>query len=229
MALYRSPTASMPLADAPRLATWDAKDHPSQLQMAKYLATIREVLAPAVTTSAGEPLALRLDVGLPDTTPLIGAGGDLDNYLYPVAAHLGATRFVTAWATKRHGRSMMGVERAEPLSEGLDDSWAHQRARTTVAADSKRWKEQLASQVASVDTGSEAVELHVAYRLHARRNWSALWKPTIDSLGAVLGEGPRPFHPRDDRITLLALHRSVDDSIGWDVEIDLWARAACAQ
>lgn len=105
MTLHRSPTASILLAETPRLATWDAKDHPSQRLMAVYLAGVSEVLDRHVAADVGEPLSLRLDVGLQDGVALTGAGGDLDNYLYPIVARFGADRFVSAWATKRHGPS----------------------------------------------------------------------------------------------------------------------------
>jgi len=42
--------------------------------------------------------------------------------------------------------------------------------------------------------------------LEATWNWSVLWKPTIDAVGAIVGEGLRPFHPLDDRIVRLAMH-----------------------
>ena len=45
------------------------------------------------------------------------------------------------------------------------------------------------------------------------RNWTALWKPTIDVLGPLLGSDPRPHKPhgeaRDGRITEIALHQTV--------------------
>jgi len=47
----------------------------------------------------------------------------------------------------------------------------------------------------------------------------SLWKPAIDTLGGILGEGDRPWHPRDDRIALLALERELSPELGWDVEL----------
>jgi hypothetical protein len=32
----------------------------------------------------------------------------------------------------------------------------------------------------------------------------------------------KPFHPFDDRIVSLGLHRKIDDTIGWDVIVDAW-------
>jgi hypothetical protein len=59
------------------------------------------------------------------------------------------------------------------------------------------------------------------FRLSAQRNWVNLWKPAIDALGGILGEGDRPWHPRDDRIFQLRLERLHHESLGWQVEIDL--------
>ena len=55
------------------------------------------------------------------------------------------------------------------------------------------------------------VSLVVAYELTQGRNWTALWKPTIDALGPLLGSDPRVKKPfgeaRDGRITEIALTR----------------------
>lgn len=55
----------------------------------------------------------------------------------------------------------------------------------------------------------------------------SLWKPAIDALGGILGEGSRRWHPRDDRICLLVLQRQPDPAPGWSVEIDVrWNEVA---
>jgi hypothetical protein len=33
------------------------------------------------------------------------------------------------------------------------------------------------------------------YRDAMERNWVTLWKPAIDALGGILGEGARRWHP----------------------------------
>lgn len=43
-----------------------------------------------------------------------------------------------------------------------------------------------------------------------------------DALGGVLGEGDRPWNPRDDRIKLLVLERELRPELGWDLEVDVW-------
>jgi hypothetical protein len=50
---------------------------------------------------------------------------------------------------------------------------------------------------------------------------TALWKPTGDAMGPVLGEY-RPFSPHDDRIVALSLHLNTDASIGHNVDIGMW-------
>ena len=57
-----------------------------------------------------------------------------------------------------------------------------------------------------------------------RRNWTALWKPALDALGPVLGvpDPTRPYRAQDDRITSLALHRRLDDTVGHQVGVELW-------
>jgi hypothetical protein len=52
-------------------------------------------------------------------------------------------------------------------------------------------------------------------------------EPAIDALGPALGVA-RPFCPDDDRITELALHRSVD-GLADDVTIDAWWSPSCRE
>jgi hypothetical protein len=69
-----------------------------------------------------------------------------------------------------------------------------------------------------------AISLDIEFRLSPARNWATLWKPAIDSLGPLLGvpDPRRPFTPNDDRIVRLGLHRSIDPSLGWDIELSIW-------
>jgi hypothetical protein len=73
-----------------------------------------------------------------------------------------------------------------------------------------------------------AVELQLVWKCSSKRNWTSLWKPTIDAMGPVLGETAphRPFHPNDDRIVSLALHFNTDNSIGWSVQIGMLWRSS---
>ena len=65
--------------------------------------------------------------------------------------------------------------------------------------------------------------MSIRFGVSSRRNWSTLWKPAIDALGPVLGtQHPAwPFHPDDDRIVDLALHRTIDDTLGNDITIEV--------
>jgi hypothetical protein len=50
-----------------------------------------------------------------------------------------------------------------------------------------------------------------------------LWKPTIDSLGPLLGDtrGTRRWNPLDGRIVELSLHGAVDPHAGYTVSIGI--------
>jgi hypothetical protein len=220
MALYQSPDGMVDLGTVrPLLATWERRGHSTQLAMTDYLSKVGHLVASSVDPRGRN--AIRIDVGA-------GREGDLDNWLYPVVASLGSGHFVTAWASKGWGTPRIGVEPAVRLAGGLDDSWLHLQATTNVSASTPAWKEQLAEQIPRHDFG-ERIELQVAYRLSEKRNWATLWKPTLDSLGAILGDGPRRFHPCDDRIELLAFHRTVDESVGWNIDVDVWARRVASR
>lgn len=159
--------------------------------------------------------------------PLDSGGRDLDNYLYPVVRRLGADRFHAVWAQKAYGGSSLAVDSTSRIREPrASDGWSFSGAVTGSGGQSKRWKEELTSQFPQVDPGAGPVEIHVAFRVSKARNWSALWKPAIDSLGGILGVETlsQPFHPRDDRIVVLGLHRTIDEAMGWNVAVGAWWR-----
>jgi hypothetical protein len=66
------------------------------------------------------------------------------------------------------------------------------------------------------------IELGIRFGVSPQRNWVTLWKPAIDALGGILGDGDRPWHPRDDRISVLMLERQLRPELRWDVELDVW-------
>lgn len=70
----------------PRLACWNAAGHPDQVRLAEFLDHAESVLKPTLERLS-EPVALRLDVGLPDVVSVLD-GRDLDNFAYPLAARL---------------------------------------------------------------------------------------------------------------------------------------------
>lgn len=55
-------------------------------------------------------------------------------------------------------------------------------------------------------------------------NWTLLWKPTIDALGAALGptDPVTPEASRHGRPVWLGLHRTIDKRMGGDVLIQAW-------
>jgi hypothetical protein len=100
--------------------------------------------------------------------------------------------------------------------------------RTEVSAQTKAWKQKIFDACATARTSLPAdgpVGLDICYRVSARRNWSTLWKPSIDALGPVLGmsdPGKHPFRPDDDRIVYLGLHREIDDSLRNAIELSFY-------
>src|SRR3546814_1560017 len=77
----------------------------------------------------------------------------------------------------------------------------------------------------SVSSASEIapgpVQLQLGYVVGPQRYWTSLWKPTIDALDPLLGRTreDRDWHPKDGRITDLALHVHVDQTLGHDVVV----------
>jgi hypothetical protein len=96
-----------------------------------------------------------------------------------------------------------------------------------------RWKAALrshllANTVKELPAGPVAVDL--GWRCSSERNWVALWKPTGDAMGPVLGE-PDPrnsYNVSDDRIVTLTLHRDVDHSLGHGIHVGFAWRSAYA-
>jgi hypothetical protein len=66
-----------PLAVQPRLASWNKADDPEQIRLTEFLRAAEDLLR-ASLQRLPDPLALRLDVGLPPSVRLLDAH-DLDN------------------------------------------------------------------------------------------------------------------------------------------------------
>lgn len=219
---YRPPNGErVLLAVKPRLASWMAKGHHDQVLLETYLEAFTAVLDPHLE---GLPESLVLELAVDVRSAPTQRGGDLDNYLYPVVEKLGPKRFASVWGIKHSAASTVRVGAASPtpLPEG---DWHKAVANTAQAAGTAAWKHLVAAQiqehVATPVLG--ALELHVALTVHPQRNWASLWKPTIDALGAVLGldDVGKPFHPNDDRILVLGLHRTINDAVGDAIRIDV--------
>jgi hypothetical protein len=187
------------LAETPRLASWNAATDPDQEALQSYLRAAEQKLLPSLERAAG-PTTLRLDVGLTDETPLL-EHRDLDNFLYPLAAHLSKradVNLVSVMGTKRHaGRSFLAIEPSHPTNAPDTAITVH----TTASASNVAYKEQIRDQFGgSAPLPEGPVHLEVAFVVGPRRNWLNLWKPTIDALGGLLGlEGaPHPGTPETD-------------------------------
>ncbi len=98
--VYRPPDVpGIELRRPPVLESWNARDHPDQLRLHAFL---DEVEAAVAICDEAANLALELQVGLPQSKSLTSGGGDLDNYLFPIARRIGAGRLDAAFGTKRH-------------------------------------------------------------------------------------------------------------------------------
>ncbi|GAT03680.1 putative uncharacterized protein [Mycolicibacterium fortuitum subsp. acetamidolyticum] len=210
---------------APQLDSWDQADNRSQVQLRTFLDEAQALLAPS---RIDDPWALRLDVGLAPHLDLLSKR-DLDNYAKPLAARLSDGKLVSVWCAKRGGAN--SSVRIEPAREVPAPSTGVLLATTTASWDGPAAKEQIRSALAGVEELPDGpVRLELAFTVGPSRNWLNLWKPTIDSLGALLGhEQPfRPWNPRDGRITELGLHLDVDPSLRYEVVIGIAARPAVA-
>lgn len=220
--MYRQPDGPrLELKVSPALDSWNSHDHADQIRLRRFLDHVDELLGP----SREEHLALALQVGLPDSGSRISVGGDLDNYLFPIARRLGAARFDAVFGAKVRGDiSTLAVGQATLIG---DDRKPDMRVRTTVSVETRAWKEQVRAACAASAPGEPltgSLSVDIEFRLNPARNWASTWKPAIDSLGPVLGaaDALRPFAPNDDRIVRLGLHRTLDPSLGWDIEISVW-------
>ena len=215
--------AGIDLRRAPRLASWNKITDPEQLLLRHYLDDTAELLSPSMVDSG--PWALVLDVGLPPGRDLLDRA-DLDNYAYPLATRMGDERLVSVWCTKRHAdTSRVHVASA---NETVPPDGAH-TVRTTASTQTTAYKEQIRSALAgAAPIPPGPVELQVAFVVGPGRNWTNLWKPTIDALDPLLDRTrpDRDWHPLDGRITELALHVHVDLALQHDVVASIIAAPA---
>src|SRR3546814_6598031 len=74
--------------------------------------------------------------------------------------------------------------------------------RTTASTQTRAYKEQIRSAVSSAsEIAPGPVQLQLGYVVGPQRNWTSLWKPTIDALDPLLGRTreDRDWHPKEDR------------------------------
>ena len=213
---------------APRLASWDAATSAAQLALTGYLGQVETLVGPTTPVTSA---ALHLSVQHPDPVG-IDRGHDLDNYLYPLVRHLGPNRFELARATKSPtGPSQIAVGRAQPPSRADEPpGWRFTSVTTTGSGERPAWKQQIHDHLTAVVTSTGRppgpVKVELAFRIGPDRTWTNLWKPAIDSLGPIIGEGHRAYAPRDDLIVSLGLHRNVVHDLAHQVELGIWWQAA---
>ncbi|RIS02747.1 hypothetical protein [Mycobacteroides abscessus] len=213
------------LTVAPQLDSWDRADNRSQVQLKSFLDEARALLTPSRVSG---PWALRLDVGLAPHLDLLDKR-DLDNYAKPLASRLFDGGLVSVWCTKRSGGH--SAVRIEAAREVPAPSTSVLQATATASWDGPAAKEQIRSVLAGIpELPDGPVKLELAFTVGPSRNWLNLWKPTIDSLGALLGHDQpfRPWNPRDGRITELGMHLHIDPSLRYEVAIGIAARPAVA-
>jgi hypothetical protein len=215
-------TVSVP---KPELASWDAKNEPSQLRLIGYLSQLIPSIGPL--PAGDDPLFLHFQVGVSSPDKLL-TGCDLENYLFPLfgSKWLPANRFALVSASKRVGvphRIAMGL--AIPASLPTE-GWHSVSIDAGAGYEKKRWKEQVREKLALGGglIGAGAVQVRIAISCSARRNWTNLWKPGVDCMGPILGlSRDYGFNPCDDRIVDLELYKLVDDALGNNVRLQyLW-------
>jgi len=224
----RPETVGDTLGVEPALASWDKAGSPGQARSAAFIAGVHAVIAEHVT-STPDPLALRLDIGLPDAVPLL-TYHDLDNYLFPLVPKVAAStgrQFVSVWATKRHKPTSSVAVCQTQTTRDPGGSYSFD-VSTTAAAGSTAFKEQIRDQISVAGPlPAGAVTLQLAFVVGPRRVWPNLWKATIDSLASVLGRdaGAGQWNVRDGRVTDLGLHCVVNPHAGNNVIIAIRASA----
>ena len=211
----------------PRLASWNKAGEPDQVRLARYLAAADALLRPHYARLTG-PLAVRLDVGLPQTAGLLDQR-DLDNYLLPLAIRLSQGNpgaFACVWGTKQHSASsFVRVEQAVPAT-AVPSSDCCYTVRTDTSSQSEKFKEQIRDQLATASPLPPGpVAMQLCFTIGPGRNWLNLWKPVIDALGQILGNAPAAgtWSPLDGRIVDLGLHCRVDPAMANDVLIAITA------
>lgn len=208
----------------PRLESWERHDHPAQAALREFVGHVRELVDPVIARTRGE-LAVRLDVGLPETVDPFWER-DLDNYLFPIARAM-PERVVSVWGTKARGaRSSVRVELAVEVAGPV--GWHEFGVARTPGSD-RYWKAAVRRAVLGAEElPAGPVGLQLALAVGPERSWTTMWKASIDGLEPLLGKTyeDRIWNPQDGRVVRLGLHRTVDYSLGYDAAMTLWAHTA---
>lgn len=198
---------------APRLASWNRSDHLDQVELKRTVESAEEQIRD-VALSVDGPLALRLDVNLQTGTSLLEFR-DLDNYAYPLAAHL-----LKAW--KRPPTSMW-ASKAVANTSSLRCAAASERAapkgtivvETTAPSDSRKYKEQVAEglpdELLAESSGRGRARFRRQPGTQLAESLEANHRCTRQTAWFISG---RPWNPHDGRITDLGLHCTIDPLLG---------------
>lgn len=231
---YRGPVLKELRDFEPLLAQWEKSTHPAQIRLNDYLCRLKDHFLPL--SSDSKELFLHMEVDIQEPERLLDQK-DLENYLTPLFGSkcFDSSRFILVSAIKRvGGGSSLQIGRAEKYTlpfDNSDSSWGKAFCNPGSGTSSKKWKEQLHAELLTSCNAvlpEGPVEVHLAFRCSQRRNWANLWKPTGDAMGPVLGyaSSNNIFHPKDDRITSISFHKTLDNMIGYGVEIGMWWREA---
>jgi hypothetical protein len=197
----------------------DARHH-----LAEFYTSLDEDAEPALARIAGD-VALEVAIGLPPSEPLTRQHY-LDNYLLSIVSALGQRRIPAAFARKHHAN--ISTLTVAPARHRASDMPPMLQLHAVGSSDDPAWKERLTDACAgALGTGPHrgTASLDVAFVVSSLRNWTTLWKPTIDAIaGPLLGlrDLDNPWSSYDDHITQLGLHRTIQDSVGYDVVIGAW-------
>src|SRR4051794_4598810 len=182
-----APPDSEPVAlpRVPPKTTFGGPRSPEGLRIIAFMDEIARLLAAGREAREG-PLGLALAIGLPSTTNLL-IHHDLDNFLEPLATALASPALCFASATKQHGPvTTLSIGPVAP-ARAEAGGWECTRAQCEgVSAPGRRaLGREVAAQAEPLPWGP--VELDLALRGGAQRDWVGAWKPVIDSLVAILG------------------------------------------
>ncbi len=214
----------------PLVAQWEKNTHPAQICLHNYLALLQRELTPEIEHQ--KSLFLHLEIDVVEEKNLLNQH-DVENYLTPLFSSrcLDARQFVLVSGRKKvGGGSCLTVGKAVPLTENAPaEGWRYFSCSPGDGADNKAWKERIRSAMEASSPEvvvNEPVEVRLAWRIGHCRNWVNLWKPTGDAMGPVLGyvQPGNLFHPHDDRIIHLCMHKTFDGSLGNDVDVGMWWR-----
>jgi hypothetical protein len=200
------------------------QDPDARRRLAEFHTAIDEDAEPALARIAGD-VAVEVTIGLPPMEPLT-QHQYLDNYLLSIVSQLGQRRIPAAFARKHHADT--STLTVAPARHRATDTPPMLQVHAVGSPDDPAWKERLWDACAAAHGPRPhrgTASLDVVFVVSSLRNWTTLWKPTIDAIaGPLLGlrDPDNPWSPNDDHITQLGLHRTIQDSVGYDVLIGAW-------